>query len=167
MRNLIVIFIITLAAPSQLASQSPSAPELFPETLQDMAEQAQLLMNPAALVLTSRADLALTKTQIAAIQPHADKLRGLVAEMQQQPSEIQMRAMRAMSDTTISIDEAELRETFCEQAAARAAYTVAAIESPRTIARVLSVTQRSAFGALQLNAQMKLLHVKLPSQLQQ
>ncbi len=159
MRVLLLALIPSLALASTLPAQVTPVPTTGAvEELKARAEQAQLLMNPAAVALAHAAALGLTDTQIAEIRPHAEQMQKAVQEtLEVKPSPVLMRAAQAVSDPTISITEAELRAEYCARASSQAAFAMAMLRTQRAVRTVLTPEQRVRLSDLELSSRLQLI----------
>ncbi|MBV9773712.1 MAG: hypothetical protein JO040_07160 [Gemmatimonadetes bacterium] len=125
-----------------------------------MQQAARQMMNPAAEILAHRTEFGLTAVQVSALQPLADQLNVSVDRMfarQGQLSPARERMMRAISDSTVVLDEAAIRAEACEQATQQADYTIAMVRAQQRIAGILTAAQREKFEELQVNRGMQMM----------
>jgi hypothetical protein len=156
--SLLIVPFLLAASGGAVSAQVPGFPMPSPEAMQGVMTVARQTMNPAAVVLEHRQELALTPAQVTVLDSLAAPLNALTDAMfQAQSSGAMMAVMRAMTDPAAPIDENAVRAAFRAQADQQAEMMIQRVRAERRIAQILTPSQNEQRRQLQMNAAMEMM----------
>jgi hypothetical protein len=152
-----------LAVPATLPAQVPSAVPT-PEQLERMMTAARMMMNPAAQLLVHRAEVGLSASQVAAIQPISDRMEQVVDRVIRWQREMPQRsvAQRMLSDPAMPLDEAAVRAEAHENAEIQADLMIATIRTTREVIEHLTPVQWQAWIAVHARENLQYMQRMVP-----
>ena len=148
---------LLLATAGSVSAQIPEVPPPSQEEIRGMMAMARQMMNPAAQLLTHRAELELTPAQVAALDSLAPPMDRYLEEAMTSQAAPPMAVTRAMAPGGGEIDEEAIRAAYREQADRQAEIVIRRARMERQVAEILTPAQREKRQTLMMNAAFEMM----------